>query len=70
VAGATLAFYLIDLIGAILRLPDYVTDLAMTRHLGEPMAGSYDWPGMAACVAVMAFGVVVGGWRFARRGLS
>lgn len=70
VAGVTLAFYLIDLIGAILRLPDYVTDLALTRHLGEPMAGSYDWPGMAACVAVLVFGVVVGAWRFAQRDLG
>ncbi len=70
VAGVTLAFYLIDLIGAILRLPDYVTDIALTRHLGEPMAGSYDWLGMALCVAVVVFGVAVGAWRFARRDLG
>lgn len=70
VAGVTVTFYLIDLIGGILRLPDYITDIALTRHLGEPMAGSYDWPGMALCLAVVVFGVVVGAWRFARRDLG
>ena len=70
VAGVTVAFYLIDLIGGILRLPDYITDLALTRHLGEPMAGSYDWPGMALCVGGVVVGVVVGASRFARRDLG
>lgn len=70
VGGVTVGFYLIDLIGGILRLPDYITDIALTRHLGEPMAGSYDWPGMGICLAVVVFGVVVGAWRFARRDLG
>jgi len=70
VAGVTVAFYLIDLIGGILRLPDYITDIALTRHLGEPMAGSYDWGGMALCLGVVIFGVVLGAWRFARRDLG
>ena len=70
VAAVTVGFYLIDLIGGILLLPDYITDIALTRHLGEPMAGSYDWPGMALCAGVVVFGVVVGAWRFARRDLG
>ncbi|MEX2547022.1 MAG: ABC transporter permease subunit [Chloroflexota bacterium] len=70
VGGATLAFYLIDLLGGILQLPEFITDISLTRHLGEPMAGTYDWPGMAVCLAVAVGGTLVGAWRFARRDLG
>ena len=70
VGGITVGFYLIDLLGGILQLPDFVTDISLTRHLGQPMAGAYDWPGMALCVAVAVGGTLIGAWRFARRDLS
>jgi ABC-2 type transport system permease protein len=70
VAAATLAFYLIDLLGGILDLPDVVKDLALTRHLGQPMAGVYDGPGMALCFAVIVGGTLIGAWGFARRDLG
>ena len=53
--GVALTFFLWDLIGAIAGLPDEVLDLALNRHLGQPILGQYDWPGMAACV-ILAFG--------------
>ena len=52
-----LAFYLLDLIGSILDLPDVVLDLALNRHLGRPILGSYDEVGLVAC-AVLAIGGV------------
>jgi putative exporter of polyketide antibiotics len=53
-----LGFYLLDLIGSILDLPDVVLDLALNRHLGRPILGAYDGPGMALC-AVLAIGGVL-----------
>jgi putative exporter of polyketide antibiotics len=70
IAAASLGFYLVDLIGGILHLPDYVKDIALTRHLGTPMAGNYDWGGMALCAAVAVVGTFIGAWRFARRDLG
>jgi ABC-2 type transport system permease protein len=54
-----LAFFLLDLIGSILRLPDEVLDIALNRHLGKPMLGEYDWPGMAVCAGLAIGGVLV-----------
>jgi ABC-2 type transport system permease protein len=54
-----LAFYLIDLIGSILDLPDFIVDLALNRHLGRPILGSYDEVGMAVCVALAVGGVLL-----------
>lgn len=47
--------FLWDTIGSIAGLPDELLDLALNRHLGQPILGVYDWPGMAACV-ILAFG--------------
>jgi ABC-2 type transport system permease protein len=54
-----LAFYLLDLIGSILDLPDAVLDLALNRHLGRPILGSYDEVGIVVCVALAAGGVLL-----------
>jgi ABC-2 type transport system permease protein len=50
-----IGFFLWDLIGSIAGLPEEVLDLALNRHLGQPILGQYDWPGMAAC-AILAIG--------------
>jgi ABC-2 type transport system permease protein len=50
-----LAFFLWDLIGSIVGLQEELLDLALNRHLGQPILGQFDWPGMAAC-AILAFG--------------
>jgi ABC-2 type transport system permease protein len=54
-----LAFYLLDLIGSILDLPDFVVDLALNRHLGRPILGAYDPAGMALCAALAIGGVLL-----------
>jgi len=54
-----LAFYLLDVIGSILRLPDVVLDLALNRHLGRPILGSYDELGLVLCATLAIGGVVV-----------
>ncbi len=69
VGVATLAFYLLDLLGAILRLPDDILNLSLSHHLGRPMAGVYDIPGMVACAAIALGGLILGALAFARRDL-
>src|SRR6185503_5535549 len=62
-AGTTvvlgLGFYLLDLIGSILNLPDPIVDLALNRHLGRPILGVYDGPGMLLCAALAIGGIVL-----------
>jgi putative exporter of polyketide antibiotics len=69
VGAATLGFYLLDLLGAILRLPADFLNLSLSHHLGRPMAGVYDIPGMVACAAIAAGGLVFGAVAFSRRDL-
>ena len=54
-AALGLAFYLLDILGAALQLPDVILDLSMTQHLGQPMAGIFDSAGIGLC-AVLAVG--------------
>jgi ABC-2 type transport system permease protein len=61
------ATYLVDLIAPPLKLPEWVHQLALTAHLGQPMVGQWDVPGVVACVAIAAGGVLLGAWGMARR---
>jgi ABC-2 type transport system permease protein len=61
------ATYLVDLIAPPLKLPDWVHQLALTAHLGQPMVGQWDVPGVVACVAIAAGGILLGAWGMARR---
>jgi putative exporter of polyketide antibiotics len=59
--------FLADVLAPILDLPDWVEQLALTSHLGRPMIGEWDWPGMAACLLIAAGGLVLGAWGMRRR---
>jgi len=61
------ATYLIDLIAPPLKLPDWVHQLALTAHLGQPMVGIWDPVGIIACLGIAAGGVLLGAWGMARR---
>lgn len=65
-----LAFYLLDLIGSILNLPDAVLDLALNRHLGRPILGVFDPAGMVLCAALAVGGVLVCAWGMRRRDIG
>ncbi len=68
---AVLAFaigtFLIDLLAPALRLPDWVAQLALTAHLGEPMVGAWDAAGIVACLALAIGGLAIGAWGMSRR---
>jgi ABC-2 type transport system permease protein len=66
-AALGLGFYLLDLLGVVLGLPQVILDLSLPRHLGQPMAGSYDVAGIGLCLVLAVGGVVVGALGFQRR---
>lgn len=70
VAVLVIATFLINLLAPALRLPDLIHQLALTAHLGQPMVGSWDIPGMLACVVIAVAGLAVGAWGIARRDLA
>jgi ABC-2 type transport system permease protein len=70
VALVVIVTFLIDLLGPVFKLPDLVLQLALTSHLGRPMIGEWDWPGLAVCLALALGGLLVGAWGFGRRDLG
>jgi ABC-2 type transport system permease protein len=67
VLAVTVGTFLVDLLVPILRLPDWLAQLALTTHLGEPMIGAWDAAGMAACLALALGGMTLGIWGMGRR---
>jgi ABC-2 type transport system permease protein len=59
--------YLVDLLAPPLNLPDWVHQLALTAHLGQPMIGQWNLAGVAACVIIAAGGILLGAWGMSRR---
>jgi ABC-2 type transport system permease protein len=75
IAGEVVAFavtltFLIDLVAPALKLPDRVHQLALTGHLGQPMVGTWDFGGIAACVVLAIGGLALGGWGMRRRDVA
>jgi ABC-2 type transport system permease protein len=66
-AIVVLVTYLIDLVAPPLNLPDWVHQLALTAHLGQPMVGRWDPAGIAACLAIAVGGILIGAWGVTRR---
>ncbi len=65
VLAVTIGTFLVDLLVPALRLPDWVGQLALTAHLGQPMVGAWDAAGIVACLALG--GLAIGAWGMARR---
>ncbi len=66
-ALVVVATYLIDLLAPPLKLPDWVHQLALTAHLGQPMIGEWDPVGVLACLVIAVGGVALGAWGMSRR---
>ena len=61
------ATYLLDLVAPALKLPDWVHQLALTAHLGQPMLGQWDAVGIVACIVIAVGGILLGAWGVSRR---
>jgi putative exporter of polyketide antibiotics len=61
---------LIDILAPVLRLPDWVRDLALTAHFGEPMLGNWDPLGIFISLGLAIGGLAFGAWGFSRRDLN
>src|SRR3990172_2842619 len=69
-AALALGFFLWDFIGSALRLPPEWLDLTLTRPLGRPMIGTYDWPGMLLLAIMAVGGLLVAAWGMRRMDVS
>ncbi len=67
VAAFVILTFLVSLLAPALQLPDWVYQLALTAHLGQPMIGTWDAGGMVACVVIAIGGILVGAWGMSRR---
>lgn len=67
VAGLTVVTFLDTLFARPLHWPDWVTELALSTHFGQPMVGSWDPVGVAVSVILAAGGLVAGAWGFSGR---
>jgi putative exporter of polyketide antibiotics len=73
-AGVTaflvIATFLIDTLGAALKLPDAVLQLSLYKHLGQPMAGVFDPVGVVAASVLVIGGVAVCAFGMTRRDIG
>ena len=69
-ALVVVATYLIDLVAPALKLPDWVHQLALTAHLGQPMVGAWDVTGIVACLILAVGGIALGAWGITRRDVN
>ena len=70
VALVVVATYLIDLLAPPLKLPDWLHQLALTAHMGQPMVGNWDPVGIVACIAIAVGGTLLGAWGMTRRDIA
>jgi ABC-2 type transport system permease protein len=61
--------WFVQLLGALLKLPDFIRQLALNSHLGQSMVGVWDLSGIVACVLLAVGGIAIGTLAFARRDL-
>jgi putative exporter of polyketide antibiotics len=66
-ALVVVATYLIDLLAPPLNLPDWVHQLALTAHFGQPMTGQWDATGVIAALVLAFGGIGLGAWGLRRR---
>jgi ABC-2 type transport system permease protein len=67
VVAVAIGTFLVDIFAQALRLPDWVRQLALSSHMGEPLVGTWDAVGIVACVMLAVGGLIVGAWGMRRR---
>jgi ABC-2 type transport system permease protein len=62
--------WFVQLLGPLFNLPDWVVNLALTNHYGQPMVGVWDWGGIALSAIIAVAGIAIGAYAFDRRDLK
>jgi ABC-2 type transport system permease protein len=71
VAGVlVIATFLLDTLGAALKLPDAILELSLYKHLGQPMAGIYDPVGIVIAAIMVVGGVALCTFGLTRRDIG
>ncbi|MEO8469736.1 MAG: ABC transporter permease subunit [Chloroflexota bacterium] len=68
--GLGLGFYLLELLGSILHLPDAIVELSLNRHLGRPILGDFDIVGLVICAVLACGGLALAAIGMQRRDLG
>jgi ABC-2 type transport system permease protein len=69
VVAITIVTWLLDFLVPSLQLPGWLQQLALSSHMGQPMVGVWDVPGILLCLLLAFGGLALGTWGFARRDL-
>ena len=69
VVVVTIGMFLIALLAVALKLPDWVAELDLSSHYGQPLVGLWDPVGIAASLAFAIGGLLIGAWGLGRRDL-
>ena len=70
VAIVTVVTWLIGFLAPDLNLPDVVSQLALSSHMGKPMVGVWDGGGIVLCLVLAAGGLALGAWGLRRRDIA
>lgn len=70
VATLTIVTWLVDLVAPGLNLPDWVQQLALSTHMGQPMVGVWDAGGVIACLVLAVGGTLFGAAGIRRRDIG
>lgn len=70
VAAFAIGTFLVDVLAPALNLPDWLHQLALSAHVGQPMVGTWDLNGIVACLVLAVGGLALGAWGFSRRDLA
>ncbi|HEX7172298.1 MAG TPA: hypothetical protein VF365_06815 [Candidatus Limnocylindria bacterium] len=63
------SWLLIEILAPLLELPDWVGDLVLSSHYGEPMVGNWDPVGVVAALTIAVVGLALCAYGFSRRDL-
>ncbi len=69
-AVVVIAMYLVGLFAPALHWPDWVAQLALTSHVGQPMIGRWDMTGVVASIVIAVGGIALGAWGASRRDIE
>jgi ABC-2 type transport system permease protein len=67
VIALTVGSFLVELFATALKLPDWVADLALGAHFGQPFVGIWDPGGVIASLVLAFGGLALGAWGMANR---